>query len=150
MVKKIGWAEKGLKFQCTGCGGCCTGAPGYVFLTKNDVTTLSLHLQISEKEVLRKYCRFVDGKYSLLEKNGKAYDCIFLKEKRCSVYEARPVQCKTYPWWAENLQSKKEWEKAAKFCEGINHPDAPIVPLEKIEKEHTTYLDSLLDQNFSF
>ena len=110
------WYSKGLKFKCTGCGQCCTGAPGYVWLTKDDIERLSKHLNISEEEFLKKHTRFVQNRYSLLE-SKENYDCIFLKENRCTVYEARPVQCRKFPWWKENLSSEKAWEEASLFCE---------------------------------
>jgi Fe-S-cluster containining protein len=72
------------------------------------------------------------GRYALVER--KNYDCIFLKDKKCLVYSARPTQCRTFPWWVQNLNSKEAWEEAAKYCEGIN-VDAPIVPFEIIESQ---------------
>lgn len=141
------WFEKGLSFRCTGCGKCCTGSDGYVFLSPVDIQNLASHLHMSQEDFCRRYTRLVDGDYALLDqRNG---DCIFLKKNQCDVYQERPVQCRTFPFWTQNLRSKSDWEKAASFCEGINHPDAPTVPLEEIEHAHATYLENLLEQNFS-
>jgi hypothetical protein len=41
-------------------------------------------------------------------------------------------QCRAFPWWKDNLESRKQWEEAAKRCEGIDHPDAPLIPLSDI------------------
>lgn len=142
------WFDDGLKFKCTGCGDCCTGTPGYVYLSQTDLTTLAAHFQMNEEAFLQKYCRYIDGQYALLEK-GSQYDCIFFQDKKCSVYEARPIQCKTFPWWIHNLRKPKDWEEAAKRCEGINHPEAPLAPSMHIQVECLTYLDNLLDQNFN-
>ena len=68
---------------------------------------------------------------SLLE-SKKNYDCVFLKDKKCQVYGARPTQCRTYPWWPHNLRSQQAWEETARTCEGINS-DAPLVDMETIE-----------------
>jgi Fe-S-cluster containining protein len=141
------WYEKGLRFKCTGCGGCCTGPDGYVFLGESDLRVLAKHFRLSPEQFSQKYTRFVDGKLALLDKNSIG-DCVFLKDKRCSVYEARPVQCKTFPWWTHNLETLEDWENAAKSCEGINHPEAPVISPLEIQKESLKYLDSLLDQNF--
>lgn len=127
------WGKEGLRFQCTQCGQCCTGAPGYVWLEKADIEKLQKRLQISQKDFYKKYTRLVSGKYSLLE-DPTSYDCIFLKDKKCSVYEDRPSQCKKFPFWKSILSSKKSWEKASQICEGINHPEAPILSLADIEK----------------
>ncbi len=141
------WFDQGLRFQCTGCGKCCTGSPGYVFLSKPDLEKLSAHFLLNEEEFLKKYCRFVDGQYALLDRL-ESYDCIFLKEKKCSVYEARPIQCRTFPWWIQHLREPRDWEEAAVRCEGINHPDAPLVSSLHIQEQCLTYLDNLLAQNF--
>ncbi len=141
------WFDEGLRFKCTGCGKCCTGSPGYVYLSKPDLENLAAHFSLSEEEFLQKYTRYIDGQYALLDE-PKTYDCIFLKEKRCTVYEARPVQCRTFPWWIHHLREPEDWKEAALRCEGIDHPDAPIVPSLKIQEECLTYLDNLLAQNF--
>ncbi|MBM3201060.1 MAG: YkgJ family cysteine cluster protein [Chlamydiae bacterium] len=126
------WYEKGLNFRCTGCGQCCTGAPGFVWLTDKDIENLSLHLELPTKEFLKRYTRFVHGRYSLTEKKPQ-YDCVFLKDNKCSVYEARPVQCRKFPWWPQNLTSKRAWQEAAKHCEGIDADDSKLFTKEEIE-----------------
>jgi len=151
MEKKIEedepWFSDGLKFKCTGCGGCCTGSPGYVFLSNSDLEKLSNHFKLELNQFQQKYTRYVDGQYALLDRPGSE-DCIYLQDNKCTVYDARPIQCKTFPWWIHNLRGPKDWEEAASRCEGINHVDAPIIPSLHIETELLTYLDNLLDQNF--
>lgn len=142
------WFSEGLRFKCTGCGGCCTGSPGYVYLSLADLEKLAAHLHLSEQEFIETYTRQIDGQYALLDRPG-SYDCIFLKDKRCSVYEARPVQCRTFPWWIHHLREPEDWREAAQRCEGIDHPDAPLVPALHIEEQCMTYLDNLLEQNFT-
>lgn len=146
-VEKKIWFEEGLKFKCTGCGGCCTGTPGYVYLSEADLHKLAAHFNITPKEFVENYARQEGEFYVLLDRPG-SYDCTFLKDKRCSVYEARPTQCRTFPWWAYHLNEKSDWEEAAKRCEGINHPDAPVIPSLYIQEQCLTYLDNMLDQNF--
>ncbi|MEI8366501.1 MAG: YkgJ family cysteine cluster protein [Parachlamydiaceae bacterium] len=126
------WYAEGLRFKCTECGQCCTGAPGYVWVTKEEIVALATHLNLSLKEFSKKYLRHVYGRYSLLEKKD-SHDCIFLKDKKCQVYMARPTQCRTFPWWPGHLSSPESWQEAASSCEGIR-PDAPIVPFDTIEK----------------
>ncbi len=141
------WFSEGLRFKCTGCGQCCTGSPGYVYLSSVDLERLSTHFNLSQEEFTRKYARYVDGQYALLE-DSKNYDCVFYKDKKCTVYESRPTQCRTFPWWVYHLREPSDWEAAASRCEGINHPDAPLVPSLHIQEQCLTYLDNLLDQNF--
>ncbi len=143
------WFSQGLRFQCTECGKCCTGSPGgYVFLSPSDIERLSHHFSVSVEEFSTNYTYTVDHKISLID-FPNSHDCIFLKEKKCTVYEARPIQCRTFPWWIHMLHDRNDWEEAGKHCEGINHPDAPLIPTLHIQQQCLTYLDNLLEQNFS-
>jgi Fe-S-cluster containining protein len=128
------WYKEGLKFKCTGCGQCCTGEPGYVWLSPEEINTISAHLKISKEKFIQTYTRSLFGKISLREDRVN-FDCIFLKEKRCQIYDIRPSQCRTFPWWKENLESPESWKEAGRRCEGINHPEAPVVPTSIIEIE---------------
>lgn len=127
------WYKKGLKFACTQCGQCCTGAPGYVWIDQQEIEAMAEFLKITVKEFITTYTRQVNGQLALKE-FPKSYDCIFLRDKKCLVYGARPKQCKTFPFWPENLDSKESWEQTAKRCEGINHEHAPTISLEDIQK----------------
>lgn len=62
-------------------------------------------------------------------------DCVLLNEKSrgCKVYEDRPVQCRTWPFWQQNLNSQKSWEKTAKSCPGCNQ--GKMYSLEEIEEQ---------------
>lgn len=144
----LAWFNEGLRFKCTGCGKCCTGSPGYVFLSLNDLERIAAHFALSSQEFARKYTRFVDGQYALLDAQGSE-DCIFLENKRCAIYEVRPTQCKTFPWWLHNLRTPEEWKEAKERCEGIDHSEAPLVPSLEIRQQCLTYLDSLLEQQFT-
>lgn len=132
MSKK--WYKEGLRFHCTGCGKCCTGTPGYVWVSDVEIEEIAQILQISFEACVKKYVRKVAGRSSLLE-DPRTYDCVFLKDNQCQIYSSRPKQCRSFPWWLENLKTKKDWEEEALRCEGINHPDAPLISLEEIEKQ---------------
>ena len=127
------WYKNGLKFQCTECGRCCSGFPGAVWISKEETVAIANYLNITETEFLQDYTRLIDGKLSLVERE-KNYECTFLKQNRCSIYPVRPKQCRTFPWWPQNLKSKKDWEEAALYCEGIQ-ANAPLIPLSTIEQQ---------------
>ena len=130
------WYKEGLRFKCTGCGRCCTGGPGYVWLEDEDIVRLSKALRLSPEDFVRQYVRRIGERLSLKEvKRGEAFDCIFLEGKQCRVYQDRPTQCRKYPWWPQNLENEAAWQEAAVECEGINHPAAPLVTFEEIEKQ---------------
>lgn len=42
-----------------------------------------------------------------------------LKEGKCTIYEVRPLQCRTYPFWHQNLINQKIWDKEKDHCPGI-------------------------------
>ncbi|MGQ9631999.1 MAG: YkgJ family cysteine cluster protein [bacterium] len=109
--------EDGLRFTCQRCNKCCTGTPGYVYLSEEDIGRLSKGLEISRESFIKTYCRPVRGGYSLIE--DERYNCIFWKDG-CTVYPHRPYQCRSYPFWAENVRSERAWNEEAKRCPGIN------------------------------
>jgi Fe-S-cluster containining protein len=125
------WYASGLPFECTGCGDCCTGAPGAVWLDDEDVDRLAAYLGFTTWEFEGRHVRKVAGRRSLLEKfNG---DCEFFdREKRsCGVYDGRPTQCRTFPFWPHNLESPEAWQEVRAECEGAR-VEAPVVPIETI------------------
>lgn len=130
---KLPWYGKGLRFECTGCGKCCTGAPGVVFVSEEEIENIATYLKLNIKDIYIRYIRRVNGKLALVELS-KNYDCIFLKDNKCTIYPVRPKQCKTFPWWPQNLSSEKDWQEASIYCEGIRN-EAPIVPYSTIQTE---------------
>jgi uncharacterized protein len=143
------WFKNGLRFKCTGCGKCCTGSDGYVFLSPEDLISLSRHFNLSVQELIDRYTRIVDGQICLLDAPDSD-ECIFLKDNRCTAYESRPIQCQAFPWWLHNLKSPESWRSAAEHCEGIDHPGAPIIAGPKIAQECMRYVDNLVEQNCAF
>jgi Fe-S-cluster containining protein len=131
------WYSQGLRFECTGCGKCCTGSPGYIWVNQEEIDQMSEFLQLSVADFCRRYLRHVKGRYSLLEM-PRSYDCIFLKDRKCQIYAVRPTQCRTFPWWTKNLKSEQDWKEAARFCEGIQ-ASAPVVPQETIEQQKALF-----------
>lgn len=125
------WYKDGLRFKCTECGKCCTGAPGFVWVSEDEMQAMAELLHITLSEFKRKYTRQKNNRYALVEKKSEDRPCVFLQEKKCMVYHARPQQCRTYPWWKENLNSEESWKLAAETCEGINK-DSPVIPYSQI------------------
>jgi len=114
------WYADGLAFECQRCGRCCTGAPGDVLVTGEDITAMAQRLDLGEEEFARRFLRLRRGRYGLRERPG-SYDCVLLDEetRACMVYEERPIQCRAWPWWRENLASPEAWEACQEECPGI-------------------------------
>ncbi|UCE85316.1 MAG: YkgJ family cysteine cluster protein [Deltaproteobacteria bacterium] len=129
------WYRGGLRFACTECGACCTGGAGYTWVGEADAARLAAQRGLSLDAFGRRYLRRVGERYALLE-DRRTGDCVFLERGRCSVYAARPAQCRAYPFWPRNLASREAWNAAARECEGIRD-DAPLIPAERIRTYRT-------------
>jgi uncharacterized protein len=118
MVKGKRFYQNGIRFECQGDGKCCVsrGRYGYVYLSFNDRRRLAVHLGMSGVEFTSTYTNHVDGLYEL-KYTGK--DCPFLNRGRCGVYEARPGQCRTWPFWPENMNSAVWEQDVASWCPGV-------------------------------
>lgn len=51
-------------------------------------------------------------------------DCVFLQQTNqgggCAIYDVRPAQCRSWPFWEWNLDSPDAWNSTARKCPGIN------------------------------
>ena len=131
----MNWYKKGLNFKCTGCGKCCTGAPGLVWVSEKEIIEMALAAGISPENFVKRYVRLIGERMALREiERGGDYDCILLRENKCRFYENRPHQCRTVPWWPRNLESEYSWKQMAASCEGVNSPDSTHFNLEEIRK----------------
>lgn len=124
------WWKDGLHFSCLGCGRCCGGEPGYVWLDTNEIFAIANFLEMDVADTLRSFARRVAGRISLRElENG---DCVFLADGRCRIYSVRPLQCRTYPFWPSVLQSPRSWCLEGQRCPGIGQ--GSFYPQETIER----------------
>jgi len=80
----------------------------------------------------RLYVRRVGDRFSLVQKKSQNHSCVFYQDRQCKVYSERPLQCRSYPFWRENLVSRESWERTAEECEGIQS-GSPLVPIETIK-----------------
>ena len=133
------WYSPGLTFKCTQCGNCCSGPSGYVWFTDEEAERMAAFLGVTLEAFYERYTRDVAGRASLDEikrKRGQ-YDCVFLRrdddgKALCSIYSVRPTQCRTWPFWPENLRSRRAWDEAARTCPGMARTDGDFVPVERI------------------
>jgi hypothetical protein len=92
-----------------------------VWVTKQEHREIALALGYRTGKLPRKYIRRVGFRYSLTEKSNG--DCVFLERKDdkvvCQIYEHRPKQCRTWPFWRINLKSPEHWAAAAGSCPGM-------------------------------
>lgn len=130
--KEAPWYAGGLGFSCTECGKCCEIDDGYVWVSPLEAQALADYLKLSLDAFGRAFLRKVGARYALLDRPGDR-GCVFLHDNRCSVYVARPAQCRSFPFWSDHLETPQAWASAAESCEGISE-DAARVPFEEIER----------------
>ena len=125
------WYHDGLRFRCTQCGKCCTGAPGFVWVSDEELADIALALDMPLDELIRIHTRETYRGRSLREKaNG---DCVFYdQEVGCTIYRARPAQCRTWPFWQSNLHTPADWEHTCKICPGSGQGD--LISAEEITR----------------
>ena len=126
------WYKNGLQFQCTQCGNCCTGDPGVVWVSDEELREIAEYLGKSVGEVRLMHTRLFGNRVSLTEyANG---DCVFFdgQTRRCNIYPVRPRQCRSWPFWRSNLESPSRWAETRQACPGAGGGD--FISLDEIEK----------------
>lgn len=125
------WYADGLSFRCTRCGDCCTGAPGFVWVDDAEVQALAQRVRLTPEQFRAAYTRDAHRGLTLREKaNG---DCVFYDAAvGCTVYEARPRQCRTWPFWESNVASPQTWQRTCDICPGAGRGD--LIPAEEIAR----------------
>ncbi|MFO8017653.1 MAG: YkgJ family cysteine cluster protein [Promethearchaeia archaeon] len=134
--------QKGIRFTCQMCGKCCRGLnEGEIYLYREDVQKLAAHLGFTGskglKEFARKYVATVTKSYYWRPPNksrgkthyitvlafkltGEDEVCQFLKGDECSVYDARPFQCRSFPiGWKMLMTKRKNFLTYARKCPGL-------------------------------
>jgi len=103
LMKEDGFDYSFNPSACENCEGkCCTGESGYIYVSKSEIENIALILEMDVREFVNKYLFKKMYKYSIKEKkNGDSYECIFYDSTKngCTIYDARPLQCKTFPFW---------------------------------------------------
>jgi hypothetical protein len=132
------WYKDGLRFECTQCGDCCTGAPGYVWVNQTEIEGIAAELGESDVEAFEdEYVRKVGIRRSLREfPNG---DCVFFdsEKRKCTVYKARPRQCRTWPFWDSNVKSPQAWSETCEVCPGSGQ--GKLYQIEHIESQRKVF-----------
>lgn len=118
-------AKKGFCYEfdpsfCEECGGkCCTGESGYIWINEDEQDALAARLKVSLAELRARFLVQVGARFSIREKlYGDGLACVFFDEqnKNCSIYEHRPAQCASFPFWDYFKKNLKELEKE---CIGV-------------------------------
>ncbi len=116
-------------FECQrGCIECCTQS-GEVYLTEGDAQRIAADLGQTTEQFLTTLCETdADGDLQLTTPADKS--CHFLLEGGCSIHEVKPLQCRAFPFWPENVAGRRAWKKVGRVCPGIS--EGPVLPVEEV------------------
>lgn len=123
--------QQGLRFECTQCGKCCwtRGEYAHVYLTSDDIRRLATATGHTQRDFRMRFTfRCAEGWTELDFVGGR---CVLLDAETnlCTVYESRPTQCRTFPFWPELIRRGRWTAEARRICEGVERGD-PLAPEE--------------------
>ncbi|QTA87506.1 YkgJ family cysteine cluster protein [Desulfonema magnum] len=119
--------DEGIQFECQGCGVCCTGSPGTVYVDKSEIACIAEFLGISVPDFTKKYLYPYKNSHTIRE--DSEWRCLFY-DNGCEIYPVRPMQCRTFPFWFDNLRSEEKWKRISQECPGIGC--GPLYSKERI------------------
>ncbi len=125
------WYHEGLRFECSRCGHCCTGAPGFVWVEDADLEAIAGFLGMPVEQLTALHTRWTARGRTLREKiNG---DCVFYdRTAGCTIYPVRPPQCRTWPFWESNVATPESWQQTCAVCPGSGQGE--LIPVEEITR----------------
>ena len=105
-----------IRFKCTGCGDCCRHVKETVPVDSQDAFRIAKYLMETGEDVfcidqflleyatpaLLNECGYF---VYFLKSVGEDDACVFLKDNRCTIHEAKPRACRLYPFMVEPNES---------------------------------------------
>ncbi len=121
MIREDGYPFSFSPSACASCGGtCCVGESGYIWISYPEIEAVAKYLDISIDAFAKSYLIRAKSRYSLREVKTEnlGYACIFFDVERrlCTIYDVRPKQCRTFPFWE---QFKCDTKELVKECPGV-------------------------------
>lgn len=128
-----------IRFTCQpGCSNCCDQS-GFVYLSEDDIRRAAKFVRMSARAFEQKYIYRTAHQRRFRKPPDR--QCPFLEDHRCAIHPAKPVQCRTFPFWPELVESPKEWSRTAKYCPGIGK--GPLIQIgtamEMAEEQRRAY-----------
>lgn len=151
IIKEVG-------FECDFCARCCTRQfNDHVFLLTEDATRMkTLSSDVLEPAPYYELCdqqgRFYVSGYALKAKEDGS--CIFLEDKRCTIYEQRPMICSLYPYMLHREPDEDgnvDWRQISGLDKhGCYHTDISDEEAQDIAKQIKAYETAYLKQLMAF
>ena len=143
VAKMRPWFKNGLKFSCVQCGRCCLGTRTNVFVNPSEMKALaeakgmSMHSFVQNFTEEREISTAGGEKvvHTSLKNSNGACSLLSSDRKTCTVNDAKPTQCKNYPFgWPNVVVGEAEWGSEAQRCPGINGENSQLRTKEEIVK----------------
>ncbi len=117
--KALPWYAGGVRFTCLGCGRCCRGEPGAIWVTPGEGKKIAEYLSLNAVAWRGSLTRRWVFPSIRERENGT---CLFYDEptSRCTIYSVRPTQCSLFPFWPSLMKSRENWDDHAISCPGMN------------------------------
>lgn len=128
-----------LRFACQpGCTACCD-QQGFVYLTEADIKRAAKYVGMPARKFEERYIYRTAHLRRLRKPPDK--QCPFLLEDRCSIHPAKPTQCRTFPFWPENVETVEGWNDLKHFCPGVGKGELIQIgdALERSEEHRRAY-----------
>jgi uncharacterized protein len=129
-------------FKCNHCGYCCFETGTQINITLGDIQRISRYLNTSISLLFNTYIGILpfaetETKFNL--ELGLVIPCKFWK-KSCTIYQARPLNCRLFPYWILGNAQKSELQK-------YFHPDNQCLKEfeydETFRKQYKDYVDKI-------
>jgi hypothetical protein len=116
------WYRDGLRFACARCGNCCSGKGSVVVVSDREVEALARRTGLPVREFRSRHTRAAGDDTVLLDREDG--DCEWLERRAdgttaCRVQDAKPDQCRSYPFWTRVVASRSAWDAESRRCRGI-------------------------------
>ncbi|MBV5278237.1 MAG: YkgJ family cysteine cluster protein [Campylobacteraceae bacterium] len=105
---------------CQSCSGkCCIGESGYIWVNEKEREAIAQKLNMPKASFIDAYLAKIRYRFTIKEIAYEGgYGCVFfdMEKRSCSIYEVRPEQCRTFPFWD---YFKENINEVAEECPGI-------------------------------
>ena len=134
-----------LRFECTQCGACCSGEPGFVWVDENEIESLAAEMDLTVDEFEYQFVRRSGAEQELEGvPRWRLHPAGSRDSRKCTVYDARPIQCRTWPFWDSNLKKRKDWKETCEVCPGAGPRKALYAGKNRTNPEREVRLRALV------
>ena len=101
-----------------------------MYLTESDVAALAGALGITVTAARQRYTFRDENGWTELDFRGGRCVMLDATTNLCTVYDSRPTQCRTFPFWPELIRRGAWTPEAKRICEGVGN--GRVVPKDEV------------------